>query len=362
MLVGFAGLSNGKEAATVSHIRLRVVVFVLLGLGMHESARISAEPSTPSTHKPQPEPEKKPEADAARYSLPGGGPCELIPFVLRLRREDTATDDYPRKIAAIIAAGRRIHATSTEADRKLEDYDQAMGICLYLWAFEAKSNEERTALIQVASEHLATSGSASREAVGAAMVMIEWYAKDPDRMAELCRTFVEAITNSHDHQATRHIQELKGTVRRLTLVGRTMDFTGTKMDGSRFDVTELRGKVVLVDFWATWCGPCLGEVPNMRRNFARYHDRGFEIVGVSMDEDRDALVTHLAKENYPWTTLHDSLKLDQHVAVEYGITSLPTLILIDRQGKVVSANARGDSLGKLLHELFGAPEQAAIAR
>ena len=301
-----------------------------------------------------PQPATPAASDA--YQLPAGGAEKLIPFIVRLRNEKTPDADYARKMSALSAAGRKLVAQASDADRKLPGYDEAVGIWLYVTVFETRSPDARTELLAVAQKQLETSASNTKEAIAAMMVMIEWYAKDPDRAQIVCRDFLTALAASQDPQAPRHSKKLAGTLRRLTLLGQPMTFTGTEVDGTPFDVARFRGKVVLVDFWATWCGPCLAEVDNLKRNFQQYHERGFEVVGISMDEDRDALTQHLAKETYPWPTLHDPTSRDDHVALAYGITSLPTLILIDREGKVVSVNARGKTLDKKLAELLGKPE------
>ena len=152
---------------------------------------------------------------------------------------------------------------------------------------------------------------------------------------------------------------MEGAARRLDLLGNPLELSGTEMDGSKFDWAKYRGKVVLVDFWATWCGPCLAELPNVKKNYELYHDKGFDIVGVSLDQDRAKLEEFLQKEQNPWTTLHDGAWNDNAVATYYGIMGIPTVILVDKEGKVVSTRARGPELGKLLAELLGPAEPAA---
>jgi thiol-disulfide isomerase/thioredoxin len=112
---------------------------------------------------------------------------------------------------------------------------------------------------------------------------------------------------------------------------------------------------VLVDFWATWCGPCIAEIPNVLEQYEKYHDKGFEVVGVSLDQDREALEKFVAEQKIPWPILFEKPEGEgwQHpLATFYGITGIPTVVLIGRDGKVITLDARGEKLGDRLDELF----------
>ncbi|MFM7109445.1 MAG: TlpA family protein disulfide reductase [Planctomycetaceae bacterium] len=148
-------------------------------------------------------------------------------------------------------------------------------------------------------------------------------------------------------------ERFAGTMRRLSLPGKPMEITGTLLDGTAFDQKSLAGKVVLVDFWATWCGPCRAEVPNMKKEYEKYHDKGFEVVGISLDDDRAALEKYVAKEEIPWLILHEKdAEGGNALARHYGITGIPQLILIGRDGNVITLNARGPKLAEELEKLF----------
>ncbi len=129
-------------------------------------------------------------------------------------------------------------------------------------------------------------------------------------------------------------------------MGQTLEIDGPTIDGFPFDWASYRGRVVLVDFWATWCGPCREELPNVKRCYEKYHDRGFDVVGISLDQDLDTLKEFLASEQIPWVNLFDATShgWDNPIAARYGIKSIPAPILVDREGKVVSTTAHGPDL------------------
>jgi thiol-disulfide isomerase/thioredoxin len=151
--------------------------------------------------------------------------------------------------------------------------------------------------------------------------------------------------------AEPNIGEEKDTI--ASLVGQPIELTGLTLDGSPVSLETLKGKVVLIDFWATWCGPCIAEIPNVLENYEKYHDAGFEVVAVSTDKDLEALADFVKEENPPWIVLADRHPKNKNsMAKKFGITGIPTFILVDRDGKVCAVNCRGKKLGEKLEELF----------
>ncbi len=146
-----------------------------------------------------------------------------------------------------------------------------------------------------------------------------------------------------------------------------MELKFTSSDGREVDLAKLRGKVVLIDFWATWCGPCIAEVPNMKRVYDAYHDKGFEIVGISVDtapadptKSERGKVTlaefndFAAQKGTPWPHYYDGKGWDQNpYAPFYGITGIPAMFLLDKSGRLVSTDARGPKLEKEVKEHLG---------
>jgi thiol-disulfide isomerase/thioredoxin len=164
--------------------------------------------------------------------------------------------------------------------------------------------------------------------------------KDPRLAAEAAR-----ILEKHD--------------RRAALIGASLKIQGVLANGAAFDWTPYVGKIVLVQFWASWCGPCIAEMPNLEANYQRFRDRGFEIVGVNLDAERGAADQFLAQRPIPWATVFgddpNASGFDDVNAVRCGVEAIPFLVLIGRDGKVLALHLRGEQLGKKLEELFASP-------
>jgi peroxiredoxin len=126
------------------------------------------------------------------------------------------------------------------------------------------------------------------------------------------------------------------------------DFAVTSLDGQPLSVAGLKGKYVMVDFWATWCGPCVAELPNVQKAYEKYHSKGFEIIGVSLDQDKDKLTSFIKEKNMPWAQYFDGLGWHNKLAEKYGIESIPATFLLDKEGKIVASDLRGEALDQTL--------------
>jgi thiol-disulfide isomerase/thioredoxin len=121
----------------------------------------------------------------------------------------------------------------------------------------------------------------------------------------------------------------------------------TSVDGKAVDLSKMKGKVVLLDFWATWCPPCRGEVPNVVAAYKQYHDKGFEVIGISLDQDKSALVAFTKEHDMTWPQYFDGNGWDNTISKGFGIDSIPAMWLIGKDGKVATTNARDDLAGSV---------------
>lgn len=126
--------------------------------------------------------------------------------------------------------------------------------------------------------------------------------------------------------------------------------------GKELSLKSLRGKIVLVDFWASWCGPCRKEMPNVVKAYAKYKDKGFEIYGVSLDQSKDKWLEAIQKDGITWPQVSDLKYWDCEAAKLYNVQGIPFTVLLDKDGKILAKNLRGEELEAALEKaLAGQP-------
>lgn len=182
-------------------------------------------------------------------------------------------------------------------------------------------------------------------------------AGDRPAAIDIYHTLAEILKQSSQEDIAAEAGKLAGMAHRLESVGQEISIEATKLDGEPLDWDSYRGKVVLIDYWATWCGPCIAELPNLRKLYEIYHERGFDVIGVSVDTDKEELQSFVKKNEIPWTvTFHggeDSPGLSQPLAVQFGISMVPVALLVDQEGRLIALEARGAELAAWLERLLG---------
>jgi len=183
----------------------------------------------------------------------------------------------------------------------------------------------------------------------------------PEIAAPIFDALARELKRSGDPRMAPQVARYEGIARRLNLPGKFMEIQGTTVAGEEFDWKSYRGKVVLVDFWASWCGPCRAEIPNMKAQLEKYGDRGFAIVGISLDNTKDDYRRCIEREEITWVNLMSQNEGERSwnhpLAVHYGVGGIPMAILVDQQGKVVSLTATGAELNEHLARMLGEPDK-----
>ena len=117
-------------------------------------------------------------------------------------------------------------------------------------------------------------------------------------------------------------------------------------------LSSLRGKIVMIDFWASWCGPCRKENPNVINVYKKFHAKGFDIIGVSLDDNAEKWHDAIVKDGLPWHHVSELKGWDSEVAKVYGVDAIPFTVLLDKEGKILAKGLRSKNLEEKLNEIF----------
>jgi len=136
-------------------------------------------------------------------------------------------------------------------------------------------------------------------------------------------------------------------------VGDEMKIAFTDLNGKGVDLAKMGDKVVLVDFWATWCGPCVAEMPNVIAAYNRHKEKGFEVIGISLDEDKSAVEKFVADHQMPWPQYFDGKGWENELVKHFGIRGIPATFLVGKGGKIIASNLRGEELETAIKKALG---------
>jgi thiol-disulfide isomerase/thioredoxin len=209
---------------------------------------------------------------------------------------------------------------------------------------EADLSDELKEFDQLLAEH---KGEKTDEVAQILLMKAKLYSQvlhDEKKTAELTEQLKTEFPDSEPVKMLKEEEAAKKTQAGLVDGAKFPDFNEKDVAGKPLSIANYKGKVVLLDFWATWCGPCRAELPNVLKTYEKHHPKGFEIIGVSLDQDKEKLMTFAKDKEMTWQQFFDGKGWGNKLAVKYGIQSIPATFLLDGEGKILGKNLRGEEL------------------
>lgn len=282
---------------------------------------------------------------------------QFIDAMLRMRPKNG--EEYLKHIThmppAIDGAARKIMEISGNPEDLSFQKAAYMTVVARVFALKQLDDNEVKVLLGEIDSRLQSPTDAD-EAAGLAAQVAERL-EDANRIElalEAYTKFGPQLAESSNPDVASHGKRMTGAAKRLNLLGSPLELAGKLTNGQTLDWSAYRGKVVYVDYWASWSGPCLADLPALVQLRTQYAKQGFEILGICLDKDLERTQDAMAENGVVWPCLfQQDAGWDHPMVLEYGISKIPSSFLVNQEGKVIALNLRNEALRQELAKIFG---------